>query len=335
MADTGSILGAAGDIGQLLAQIERQRAAGRQAAGTANQAQDRIALERTGLGTQQAQLANQFGLGKYGLDLATTTAKNSFRLNRIDAANTLNNMDLAQRKFQLAAPGARATNAVRGDILANAQDATLSGVPSTITVPAVSGGLRPSMFSGATRALGGEMSTQAEAGQRAGDSFAALPGLPDYSAPTTPLPTYREPPPLPTLTPLPAAGKLDTGLGLAGTLGSLAGAGAGGGSSSSGGNIIDAAKSLYNLFKGRGSEQTPINPQDIDPSTGLPYDPRFDENGDYIGPSGASNLDYGDTQKPTLDPAAYEELLRQLEEQYGAGAGGRDQSDYWDQGWGE
>ncbi len=58
------------------------------------------------------------------------------------------------------APGQRASNAVRGDILANAQDASFSG-SSRIPKFEFSGGLRPSMFSGSTRQLGSAMSREA------------------------------------------------------------------------------------------------------------------------------------------------------------------------------
>lgn len=68
---------------------------------------------------------------------------------------------IAKNKAVLAAPGAMAQNSVRGDVLANAQDATVSGLPSYIHVPTIGGGLRPSLFSAATRNLGSQMSTQA------------------------------------------------------------------------------------------------------------------------------------------------------------------------------
>lgn len=121
------------------------------------------------------------------------------------------NLDLNRRQFGLQAPQARASNAVRGDILANAQDFSF-GAPSmvgNIPVPTSSGGLRPSIFSENTRNLGRLMSEQALSGQQAGDNFAPL--------------NFSPVPSVPELTPLPEAGALDKVLTTAGTIGSLGG----------------------------------------------------------------------------------------------------------------
>lgn len=122
-----------------------------------------------------------------------------------DAAANRNTIDLSQKKFTLEAPQLRASNSVRGDVLANAQDATVSGISPNIPVPTISGGLRPSMFSQNTRALGGLMSEQALASQKSGDTFSPLP---DTTAPS--------------LTPVSQPGKLDTFLNTASSIGSLA-----------------------------------------------------------------------------------------------------------------
>ena len=69
---------------------------------------------------------------------------------------------------------------------------------------------------------------------------------------------------------------------------------------------------------------TPVSADEIDPNTGYPYA--------FVGPrpdQGGPALDYGDINKPTLDPAAYEELLRQLEELYGGGSGGVETGTDW------
>lgn len=86
-------------------------------------------------------------------------------------------------KFALTAPQQRASNSVKGDILANASDfawgaPTMSG---NIPIPSSTGGLRPSLFSGNTRALGQQMSSDALAGAKAGTDNLPVPGL-------TPLP---------------------------------------------------------------------------------------------------------------------------------------------------
>lgn len=72
-----------------------------------------------------------------------------------NAQNTLYNSELA-------APGKIAGNAVRGDILSNARDVSIAA-PSDIPVPQISGGLRPSMFSPTTRALGNSITANAAA----------------------------------------------------------------------------------------------------------------------------------------------------------------------------
>lgn len=109
--------------------------------------------------------------------------------------------ELDARAAALTRPGARATNSVRGDILANAQDVVLN-LPSTIPQTTISGGLRPSMFSANTRELGRDMSAQALAGQRANDDLLAPPPLIEA----------------------PQAGKLDSILNTAATVGTLASA---------------------------------------------------------------------------------------------------------------
>jgi hypothetical protein len=170
----------AGDLGAGASGAAAGRAQGRITEAEIQQAQDRIALQRAQLENQQTDSRNQYGL---------------------NAANT----DLSQRNFALQAPGQRASNAVRGDILSRAQDVSFGNVGPNVRIPTISGGLRPSMFSGATRQLGTDMTNQALAGQQAGDTFAPL--------------TYQAPAPIAPLTPLPEAGKVDTILNTAGAIG--------------------------------------------------------------------------------------------------------------------
>lgn len=175
-------------------------------------------------GLQSANAENNFNANNYGLDLNRANAENNFGLGKVNAGIGIGNLDLAQKRYALEAPGARAGQAVRGDILANAQDAKFN-LPSTIPQMSISGGLRPSMFSANTRALGGELSASALANQRKGDTFAPLPTLPNYQWPTSALPTYKAPAPYvnppkpPTLTPQPQANGFDTALGIAGYAG--------------------------------------------------------------------------------------------------------------------
>lgn len=113
------------------------------------------------------------------------------------------------------APGQRASNSVRGDILAHSQDASFSG-SSRIPKFEFEGGLRPSMFSGNTRQLGAEMSRQALLDQLGGEStpFSDLPDA-DYSK-------ILDAPAIPGGTALPQGGKMDSILQAIGQYGGLA-----------------------------------------------------------------------------------------------------------------
>jgi hypothetical protein len=124
---------------------------------------------------------------------------------------------LSEQAAHLAAPGKRAANSVRGDVLANVQDAVPTGVPKGVNVIGFSGGLRPSMFSGNTRALGQQMSRQALLDQMAPEAtpFSSLSPL-DTSSIT------RRTAPGPT--PLPQGNTLDAILANIGMYGSMASA---------------------------------------------------------------------------------------------------------------
>lgn len=82
-------------------------------------------------------------------------------LARTNTGVNVGNLDLAQKKLALAAPNDLAGTSVRGDVLANGQDASFSGLNPKIHIPTMTGGLRPSLFSDSTRALGAQMSRQA------------------------------------------------------------------------------------------------------------------------------------------------------------------------------
>ena len=172
-----------GDVGGALGSAGVGRAQGRLAETQANAAYDRALTDL------------------YASENTANTAKNNFGLNRAG-------VDLAQRNFALTAPGARAHNAVRGDILSSAKDVAFSGLPAGINVPTISGGLRPSMFTPQTRSLGSTMTQQALDAQQKGDTF-------------DPLPQWSAGPNPPTLPPPPQASSLDTLLNSAGTVGSL------------------------------------------------------------------------------------------------------------------
>ncbi len=160
-----------GDVAATATDASAARAQARIKEAEIQQAQDRLALQRSQQEATNANSANRFGMDNAQLDLQ-------------------------RRQFGLNAPGQRAGNAVRGDILSRAQDVSIGGLGPNVHVPTISGGLRPSMFSGATRELGTNMTNQALAGQQAGDQFDPL--------------TYQAPPPVPGLTGLPQAGAIDS-----------------------------------------------------------------------------------------------------------------------------
>lgn len=185
-------------------------------------------------GVTQAQDRNAIAL--YQALLNNNQAENNFGINRGTLAGNNARIDLDQRQFKLDAPGKRAGNSVRGDILSRAQDVNISGVSPNIPVPTISGGLRPSMFSPNTRALGENMTAQALSEQQAGDTFAPLPALPDWKTPPAP----------PTLTPTPEANGLDTALTTGGNILGLAGG--------IGSTFLD----YYNRYKGKQLPKTTV-----------------------------------------------------------------------------
>lgn len=220
-AGSKGILDTASQLAGPLSAIASGRAQGAQAEAGIGQRQDQNAISLYNAQQGATNAENNFDLGRGNLALGQSNAANNFGLSRGSLANANAATDLAQRNFALTAPGKRAGNAVRGDILSNAQDVSFSGLPSSIPVPQINGGLRPSMFSADTRALGADMSSQARSAQAKGDTFAPLPDLPTYQAPEGGLPTYKAGPAAPQLTGLPSGG-VTTGLGNASSILSLA-----------------------------------------------------------------------------------------------------------------
>lgn len=189
--DWGAIISAASAVA---ANAAAARAKAQQAEAAANHANDTVA--QAGYATDKTTNLQ-----------ALTAAANSANAR---AGGILNEQELA-----LSAPRTRAQNSVRGSVLANAQDATISGLPKGITVPNISGGLRPSMFSGDTRALGSQMTRDALLSQMAPQAtpYSSLAPL-DTSSITG----MKAPGP----TPLPQASTLDGILSAIGQYGGLA-----------------------------------------------------------------------------------------------------------------
>lgn len=206
-------------------------------------------------------------------------------LSRTNAGVNVGNLDLSRRKFALTVPGQYANDSVRGDVLANSRDATISGLPSYIHVPNISGGMRPSMLSDNSRQLGAKMSRDALTSSMSGDAtkFGALPTVPDA-------------------TPLPESNGLDTALqGAAGvgsvldTLGRFGSHGTSGASSPQvqpGGSVYDGAGTPG--YPGDGTSGS--NPM-IPPPPNGPNDQQADPT-----PTGAGD--------GTMDPSILEWLRR-------------------------
>jgi len=96
----------------------------------------------------------------------------------LQAALMAENARLNRARLGIEAPAARANQAAQGDALANVQDVSISGVPSHIRVPQISGGLRPSVLGPNARAAGRGLSSQA---LEALLSQSDVPEMPDYS----------------------------------------------------------------------------------------------------------------------------------------------------------
>jgi hypothetical protein len=134
--DWGEIISAGAQIAGAYAQ---SRAQGRAAESTINQRQD-------------AQAQNAYATDK-SLDLAALIQGYQAELDKAKG-------QLSEYETRLSAPQSRAANRVRGDILANAQDVGVNA-PAGVNVTSFTGGLRPSLLSGNSRALGAQMSKEA------------------------------------------------------------------------------------------------------------------------------------------------------------------------------
>jgi hypothetical protein len=192
--DWGAIISAAATIA---AQQAQARAQAKQQEAVLNHANDTVAQQ--GYATDKNTNLQ-----------ALAAAQNS---QNARAGGILNEQELA-----LSAPRTRAQNSVRGSVLANAQDVQISGLPKGVTMPTITGGLRPSMFSGDTRALGHHMTRDALLSQMA-------PQVTPYSdmkpLDVSSITSMKAPGP----TPLPQASTLDSILANIGMYGGLAGVG--------------------------------------------------------------------------------------------------------------
>lgn len=180
-------------IGSLLGNLAGGRAKGKEAAANANQQQD--VLRTSQYGTQQNAV------------IQALLAAEAGRMNRAQ-------LDLLRRTFALNAPTTRAQQAVRGDVMSRAQDVRVPDHPRA-NVVRIEGGMRPSMLSGNTRALGAEMSRKALVDQLAGDKFQDVPEQNWGGAVLQP----------PGVTPLPKASGFDKFLNIAAPIAGAVGGG--------------------------------------------------------------------------------------------------------------
>jgi hypothetical protein len=194
--DWGQLISAGSQIANAYAQSKAQ---GRAAEATINQRQD--------TGAQNAYATDK------SLDLEALVRGYAAELDRAKG-------QLAEHEARLTAPQSRAANSVRGDILANVQDVGVNA-PAGVNVTSFSGGLRPSLLSGNTRALGGQMSKEALLDALSGTPtpYSDLPAV-DLSSITGRT--------APAQTPLPQPSGMDKVMEQIGLWGGLAAAGLGG-----------------------------------------------------------------------------------------------------------
>lgn len=134
--DWGSLISAGAQIASSYAASKAQ---GRAAESAINQRQD-------------ASAQNAYATDK-SLDMEALVRAYQAELDRSKGI-------MSEYEQKLAAPQSRAANSVRGDILANVQDVGFDAPPG-VNVTSFSGGLRPSLLSGNSRALGAQMSKEA------------------------------------------------------------------------------------------------------------------------------------------------------------------------------
>lgn len=176
--------------GSILGKIGEAKANGRVQQANANLNQDEI--RRRANADQQQALIAQAQLAERGA---------------LDRAQ----LDLQRRAYADQAPGARARQAVVGNLLANMRDASFSR-PAGAEGRGLTGGLRPSALGPGGRAAGEELARQAMMRLMKGDSFDPVPATQMNILPQI------------TPTPQPKAGFMDKLLGVAGVAGGLAGA---------------------------------------------------------------------------------------------------------------
>lgn len=131
-----------------------------QAAATIAPAVANIASSRAKGRADEAKIAGDYDAGTLDRYEADKRLDLEALINQYRAELDRSKGVIDEYETRLAAPGKRASNAVRGDILAGVQDVGVNA-PAGVNVTSFSGGLRPSLLSGNTRELGGQMSKEA------------------------------------------------------------------------------------------------------------------------------------------------------------------------------
>lgn len=150
---------------------------------------------------------NQANVSRYGVEQgATLGAAQGEEAGKLNRAG----IDLDRRRFALAAPDARARQALKGDMMANYQPLTLSGVPPAVAAKMghFSGGLQ---VGDTAKQFGALMAKQALLKQMEGDQFEDIPATDFKGALVKP----------PTLAPYQGPGGLEQGLGWAGLIANI------------------------------------------------------------------------------------------------------------------
>jgi len=191
----------------VLGGLAASRAQGRLAEADTTMSRDRLALERAGMGNDEAYRSWQ---GQNDLGLTSTRANNDALAQEFAARMGLNEAEATR-------PDLRASQVIRGDLMHNVQDVNIPD-NARVNVAHISGGIRPSALGPNTREAGARLSDLGLSKLGHED----LPSAPTFSryAPTA-APTSG---PLPGLSSLPQAGFMDKLLGVATPALALAGA---------------------------------------------------------------------------------------------------------------
>lgn len=103
------------------------------------------------------------GVGQVSGNDAGAAAQGRLQQAQVQQGQDRNAIELYRQKLldALNTPGKLASNAVRGDVISNAQPASFSGLPSYIHVPQMSGGLTPASLGPGSRQAGAQLTRTA------------------------------------------------------------------------------------------------------------------------------------------------------------------------------